>query len=280
MESIGNPAFFASGEPWSRNEGNFELGQSTPPLMGERYGGMRYGASQAGEGTSGMPGFGMTNDPASMLAEIRNAMFGLFAQLSDMMHRLAGQSCGQEGNGTRGCEGASVGGQRYFTNATLSSVGDPHDTLMGTLDTGQTEQRSWDSMRPHANLISSASIPGGFNVSTQVTAPDAKGITYNAQATITTNHGMTSVTMDRNGGYHIFNDGMLLSPTPGTSMSLGNGQTVTVNGNGSLSFTALSATGGSIATTLSSNGNGVDVSAKADDVLLGGYLAEEGTHVA
>ena len=129
-------------------------------------------------------------------------------------------------------------------------------------------------MRGHNQLISSDSIPGGFNVATQATAPQANGVTYNQSATITANHGNTIATMGQNGAYSVVDRGQAVSLTPGQTTTLGRGETVTLNTNGSLSFGVSNGQGGSINTTLSYNGNGVDVNATANNVNLGGYLAD------
>ena len=58
----------------------------------------------------------------------------------------------------------------------------------------------------------------------------------------------------------------------GSSMDLGNGEFVQRNADGSLVITCNNGQGGQITTTIKENGSGVDVSANANNVDLGGAL--------
>jgi len=58
----------------------------------------------------------------------------------------------------------------------------------------------------------------------------------------------------------------------GQTLDLGNGSSVTCNGNGSLSVYAQNQYGGSIQTTLTAQGQGVNVETHAQNVDLGGTL--------
>jgi hypothetical protein len=156
----------------------------------------------------------------------------------------------------------------------MSSVGDPHDSFNGTGGNGESVSGKWDNMKSHDHLITSNSIPGGFNVATTATTPNANGVTYNSQATITTNNGNTVVSMSANGTPSVTDNGQTVSLTAGSPATLSNGETVTLNNDGSMSVGVSNGQGGTINTTLKSNGNGVDVSATANEVDLGGYLAD------
>jgi hypothetical protein len=110
-------------------------------------------------------------------------------------------------------------------------------------------------------------------VSTQVTNASAKGVTLNASASITTGSGATSVSMQANGSYAVESGGTNVVLERGQATSLGNGETVTLNKDGSLDVSDTNASGGTIETTLKSNHDGgVDVSVQAHAVDLGGYL--------
>jgi flagellar basal body rod protein FlgG len=125
-------------------------------------------------------------------------------------------------------------------------------------------------MSSHADLVDSNQIAGGYRVSTSVTAPGANGVTSNQSATVHTNYGQDSVTMNRDGSFSIDNAGQSVTLAKGQSTALSGGATVTANQNGSLTISASNAQGGSIATTMSSNGQAVDVSSHAHDIALGG----------
>lgn len=160
-----------------------------------------------------------------------------------------------------------------YENARASSTGDPHLAFDATTANGQRADAKYDSMSSHDDLLHSRSIAGGYRVSTAVTAPQQNGVTYNQSATVTTDFGDTSVTLDKSGTATIVSNGRQLSIAAGQSIDLGNGETVTRNADGSLSVDDRTRRGGSIATTLRSNGQGVDVNVQAHDVALGGDLA-------
>ncbi len=168
--------------------------------------------------------------------------------------------------------GNASNSQSYFQNATASSTGDPHLAFNGTGVSGNTSQTHFDSMVDHANLLDSDSFNGGYQISTKTTQPDANGITYNQQATISTNYGRTQVTLDKTGNAYVTQNGQQYTLANGHSYDLGNGETATRNNDGSLVVTDANEAGASIATTLSQNGSGVDVNTQAHNVDLGGDL--------
>jgi hypothetical protein len=183
---------------------------------------------------------------------------GLFAALGGLLQQL--------GALLTQCLGGWSDNERFFQNATAASVGDPHLSFNGT---------NWDNMNSHPDLLHSDSIPGGYHLSTEVTQPTANGITTNRQATITTNYGTTSVSLDNNGNANIAEDGNNIQLQPGTTLNLGNGSTVTRSQDGSIQYVCKNESGGHIETTLRVNGTGVDVNVNANNVDLGGYLASE-----
>jgi hypothetical protein len=155
------------------------------------------------------------------------------------------------------------GGQQYFSSASGGSNGDPHLSFNGN---------TWNDMSSETHLLDSNSIPGGYRLSTQTTAPNANGITYNQQATVTTNRGNTSVTLDKNGNATYTQNGTTSTLGNGQTVNLGNGETVSRNSAGSLTIASVSPSGGQITTTMSQNGSGVDVNVTASNVDLGGVL--------
>jgi hypothetical protein len=174
---------------------------------------------------------------------------GLLEQLGAMLAQLFGYGSAQP--------------QQYFPNAQASSVGDPHLSFNGM---------HWDSMSSHPDLLRSDSIPGGFQLSTEVTQPGANGVTLNRQATIATNFGATAVSLDTAGNATILENGNRTSLTAGQTIDLGNGQTASRLPDGTLNVVCSNGQGGKIATTLRVNGAGVDVSVNANDVDLAGDL--------
>lgn len=168
--------------------------------------------------------------------------------------------------------GNTASSQTYFQNATASSTGDPHLAFNGTDSSGNTNQQHFDSMVDHANLLDSDSFDGGYQVSTKATQPDANGVTYNQQATVSTNYGQMQVTLDKNGSAYVTQNGQQYTLANGQSYDMGNGETIARNNDGSVVVNDTNAAGGNITTTLSENGSGVDVNAQAQGVDLGGDL--------
>lgn len=161
--------------------------------------------------------------------------------------------------------------QQYFTNAAASSAGDPHLAFEGTNGAGSA-QRRFDSMTSHADLLHSSSFAGGFGISTEVTQPQANGVTYNREAAITTNFGRTAIALDNAGNATIRDNGETKTIETGASYDLGNGESVSRLQDGSLTIVERNALGGSITTRLTQNGAGVDVNVQAQNVDLGGDL--------
>lgn len=131
-------------------------------------------------------------------------------------------------------------------------------------------------MASQPNLLSSNSIPGGFQVSTQATPPNAQGVTWNQSATIALNNGATTIGLSNSGQPSIASAGQPVSIAPGQTLQLGNGETVACDPNGSLRVTVRNGAGGQITTTLSAQGRGVNVDVSAHNVELGGALVNGG----
>jgi hypothetical protein len=162
-----------------------------------------------------------------------------------------------------------------FTTVTASSTGDPHEAFNGTTSGGATVSDKWDSMKAHGDLLDSDSFHGGYQVSTTTTTPNAQGVTYNASATVTTGNGNDSVTLNKDGSYAVTENGQNVTLTQGQAVKIGRDETVTLNADKSLTITDTNKSGASLTTTLSLNGNGVDVKASGSKVDLGGYLVSK-----
>ena len=189
--------------------------------------------------------------------------WGMLGQLVDFIQQMLGMT-----NAANSVNGP----QTYFQNANASSTGDPHLAFNGTTGSGQNQTARIDSMSGHRDLLDSDSMTGGFRISTSTTQPGANGVTYNRRAAVSTDFGGTQVSLDDSGDAYVTQAGRQFALAPGTSYDLGNGESVTRNANGSVAIDDVNASGGSITTTLSENGSGVDVNVQARDVDLGGDL--------
>jgi hypothetical protein len=262
-----SPPTFGYGEslPMSPGDGvTFAPGPpSSPPSSS--FGGL-YGGSSSG--STGLGGFsGIMNGFMNMLSSALNSLGSLFGSGSTSTPVTSSPS------------GGSLP-ETMYANATASSVGDPHDTFSGATTQGQNVSQHWDDMNAHHDLLSSDSFAGGYRISTTATTPNANGVTYNASATIATDAGATAVTMNANGSYSVTENGQNVTLQQGTAVPVDATESVTLNADGSLTVADANANGGTLTTTLKSNGDGgVDVNAHATNVDLGGYLAERSTIV-
>lgn len=203
-----------------------------------------------------------------ILTALLNQMTNIFAQLASLLRTSNGGQA--PWNGT--------GGEQAFANASASSTGDPHETFDATSSTGERVGGKWDSMTSHQNLLSSDSFEGGYRVSNTVTAPNANGVTLNAHVGVATDGGQTSLGMNADGSYDVSSFGRRVDLVRGQAVRLNKDESVTLNADRSLTIVENNAArgGGSIATTLRSNGSGgVDVTNRAQNVDLGGYLVSK-----
>ena len=221
--------------------------------------------------------YGDGSGSSASMQGIFGALMGVLQQLMQMLQSLMGYGCnppyGSGGcnppYGEGGCPPYGSGGsppygnERFFQNATGSSDGDPHLSFNG---------RTWNNMTSQPDLLNSNSFAGGFRISTQVTSPNDKGVTWNQSATVALNNGATTISMTNNGQASITSYGESVSIARGQTLQLGNGESVTYEQNGSLQVTAQNGYGGSIETTLTPEGKGVNVDVSAHDVDLGGTL--------
>ncbi len=225
-------------------------GPSAPPAYAPSGG---YQDPQTNAGQSQFMGF---------ISQLLGSISSLIGSLTSMFAQSPPQSAG--------------GGEQSFANATAGSVGDPHETFSGTTAAGTGVDGHWDSMSSHGNLLSSNSFDGGFRIATTVTQPNANGVTLNDHVSVASNGGNTNVTMNKDGSYDVTSYGQHVDLVTGHAVHVNDGETVTKNNDGSLTIDDINGRGGSIETTLRSNGSGgVDVNATAKNVHLGGYLIDK-----
>jgi hypothetical protein len=135
-------------------------------------------------------------------------------------------------------------------------------------------------MNAQHDLLSTNDFHDGFHVSTTATQPNANGVTYNASATATMDHGRESVTMGPGGTVTVDNFGTQSTLAAGQSITLAGGEVVSENTSGAVSIAEQNARGAALTTTFSYNGSGVDVNATASGgVTLGGSLVRHATGI-
>jgi hypothetical protein len=252
--------------PWPSTQSPFGGFAGADGFSPSLYG---YGSNAANAGSS----------PLGQLVSLFTSM------LQALMGALGGTANGASANGGTASQASSP--QTFVQNAAVSSTGDPHLAASGTTSNGTAISAKYDSMTGHHDLVDSDSFAGGYRVSTQTTTPDANGITYNQSATVRT--GDASVTVDNSGnvtvktaspfaGRYASPDGPTSQSTTlasGQSMTLDSGAVVTKNADGSVTMSDTNASGGSISTTFTQNGKGVDVVATASNADLGGDVMRQ-----
>jgi hypothetical protein len=224
-----------------------DISRFVPPWQSESAGDSPYGA---GYGTQGS------------FQGLFGPLMGMLQQLMQMLQSMMGYGCNAP-YGSGNCQ--PNGKERYFQNATGSSDGDPHLSFNGA---------RWNSMVSQPNLLNSNSFTGGFQISTQTTPPNGKGVAWNQSATIALNNGATTIAMSNQGVPSITSFGQSLSIARGQTVQLGDGESVKYQENGALRICAENGMGGRIDTMLTPQGNGVNVDVTAHDVDLGGALVK------
>ena len=251
LQAIENPGAFGNAGP---NDG---IARFLPPGFSEGGGILGSLGGQNGAGGAIVPG---------PLAGISHLLMQLIGMLGSLL----------EGGGMPGGGGnVPASPENYFSSAGGSSTGDPHLSFSGQSAVGNYGG-TWNSMSGHGDLLDSDSVPGGFSISTTPSAPDARGVTYNASASITTDGGSSVLTYGADGSATISQNGSTTPLARGQNLSLP-GEQITWNADGSLQVDVDDGNGGSIATTLSRNGQGVDVRATARNLDLGGDLVNGAT---
>ncbi|MBV9333064.1 MAG: hypothetical protein JO146_03575 [Candidatus Eremiobacteraeota bacterium] len=233
---------------------------------------------------SGDGAYGDAFSNPSSLQGAFGSLMGMLQQLMTMLQSLMGYGCNapyglasgpQYGSGS--CPPNASGScppngstncppyrnERFFQNASGSSDGDPHLSFNGA---------RWNNMTSQPDLLNSNSFAGGFQISTQATPPNGKGIAWNQSATVALNNGATKISMNNDGQATITNNGQQVAIEKGQTLQLGDGESVTYEQNGALRVNAANGNGGRIETTLTPDGKGVNVDVTAHDVDLGGSL--------
>jgi hypothetical protein len=246
----------------------------------------------SGYGSGSNSSLSSSGSMLGMFEPLFSAIGSLFSQMSQMFSGSnSGQNgplnfgnCTQTGNPGNGSaqsiaqpwQSASQPWQptqeQAFQNVRASSTGDPHLAFNGTNANGSTADSHWDNMSSHTDLIDSDSFRGGYRVSTQATQPNANGITYNQNATVSTDGGNVAVELDANGNATLSRFGNITTIQDGQNLNLGNGESVARNNDGSLVISDKNQQGATIATTLRDNGSGVDISVQGNNLNLGGYM--------
>jgi hypothetical protein len=225
-------------------------------------------------GGTGSSGFGEGPDSISLLGNYGTADSGtglsMISQLMSTIQSLLSQM-GYGGTSNSNGWGGSTQpwNEQHFTTASGGSVGDPHLSFNGS---------TWNDMNAEPNLLQSDSVHGGYQLSTQTTAPNAQGVTKNQQATVTSQNGQLQVSLNNAGQATITQNGYASGIAPGQTLQFGN-ETVACNADGSLTITNAAQNGGQITTTMSANDGGVDVNVSASNVNLGGALVDHNAPV-
>lgn len=200
----------------------------------------------------------LTGTGADPLGGVIQSLLGAIEQLLSML--------GMNGSA------AAQPSQQYFQSADASSSGDPHLAFTGSPTGGGSVHTKFDSMTSHPDLLNSSSFEGGFRIATQTTQPGANGVTYNRSACVSTGGGRTRVELENTGSAFVEENGGRYALNDGQSYALGNGESVARAADGSVQIAMANGQGGSILTTLTTDGRGVDVRTHAQDVALGGDL--------
>lgn len=194
-------------------------------------------------------------------------IYGLVSSLIGALQNLAAQIFAQLGGG---------GGPRQnVRSGTLSSVGDPHLAEHATIAGANGDQRvdvAFDSMTSHDDLFHAPDVPGGYRVSTTATAPDASGVTWNASATVHGGFDRDAITLKADGTLSVADGDRTVALAPGAAVTLSGGETVARGTDGATVVSASDGSGGTIATTLRVDGSGVDVTAQATNIAIGGDI--------
>jgi hypothetical protein len=195
---------------------------------------------------------------------------GIYAWVQRIVQQLQGLAASMFGESR-----AESGPHQQVADATFSSEGDPHLAESGTIlgpNGTQTIDNHFDSMAGHGDLLHASDVPGGYRISTTVTQPAANGVTWNRSSTVHANFDRDRVTMNADGSLAITSQGQPVSLASGATITLAGGEQVMRNGDGSVVVTASNGYGGTIATTMRTNGTGVDVSTHAVNIDVGGDI--------
>ena len=234
-------------------QGGQDLAQQGDDIYNNAVGGA-FG-SQNGSG-SGLDSIGKGNSQQDSMMQILEMELQLMMATLEMM--MQGQQ-GQQGQPSQ-----------HVDQASGSSWGDPHQSFNGSNGSNQMSGKA-DNMGSLSDLVdANRSINGGYQVSTQTSAPDDKGITYNNSASVKFGNGNDSVTMGQGGAVTVSSGDRSMQLQKGQSGTL-DGATISEDQNGVVTIADKNDQGGSISTSLAWNGKGVDANFTASNIDLGGY---------
>ncbi|MBD5654545.1 MAG: hypothetical protein IAI50_05115 [Candidatus Eremiobacteraeota bacterium] len=96
---------------------------------------------------------------------VYNQLLGSISNLFSNLGSMFGYASNSGTSATGQAPTRSGGqGQKFFTTASASSVGDPHESFNGTTAAGTSIDQKWNSMISHPNLLDSNSFDGGYRV--------------------------------------------------------------------------------------------------------------------
>ena len=162
-----------------------------------------------------------------------------------------------------------------FESVSASSTGDPHLAISGTTEKGAEVAAKFSDQHSHADLVSSTSIKGGFNVATHTTPLNAHGVAFNQSATITVDNGNDTVEVSNNGAINVSDEGKSIGLIIGKAVDLGSGASVEETKKGVVQVKGFGAHGAELSATLAVAGKGVNVYISGQDVKLSGFLVNQ-----
>ncbi len=239
-----------------------QTGQNLAQQGNDIYSSVANGAFGNPNGSSSGSGFGSGLDSIGQGGSQQGMMQILEMELQLMMATLQQMMQAQQAQ-----QGQP---SQHVDQASGSSWGDPHQSFNGSNGSNQMSGKS-DNMGSLADLVdANKSINGGYQVSTQTSAPDSKGITYNDSASVKFGNGNDSVTMGQDGAVTVSSGDRSMQLQKGQSGTL-DGATISEDKNGVVTIADKNDQGGSISTSLNWNGKGVDANFTASNIDLGGY---------
>lgn len=158
--------------------------------------------------------------------------------------------------------------------AAITTNGDPH--IASNID----GKKSWsDNMGSQSDLIdANNSFAGGYQESTQVGNAGKDGKTFNKEIDFQVGGAKVSATGNKGDVSVSVQNGPTASAqtlSKGESLTTSEGATITLDKSGKLEVTDNNETGGTLTTTVSSSGKGLDATSSGSNIDLGGFAAAQ-----